>query len=299
MKTSSFKKYLTFLLLIGFGFTVQAQQEEYTEFLQQATKAIESGNQKEFTTNLKYFSVALERDNITPEILTEKNYKLYTRCLYDALVKQFKLSDGLALQALEFLYYEVENSPSNMFCLAYLYYHGYGVQQDFKETYKWLQKAADKGHDIAMHNLGRMYLLGQGVAQDYSQALYWFEKAIENGVEDAMLGLGYTYEIAPEGIRDYSKAMYWYEKATEKGNVGAMVNLGYLYQMGKGVNPDNTKAIFWYQKAAEKGNDIAMFNLASVFQSEQNYDQAKIWYQKACNKGNQGACKNYENIKNQ
>ena len=55
----------TVILLFFTSLTLEAQQEECAVFLQQASKAIEKGSQKEFTTNLKCFSVAVERENVT------------------------------------------------------------------------------------------------------------------------------------------------------------------------------------------------------------------------------------------
>lgn len=68
-------KKLLILLTLCFGvFTLKAQQEEYATFLQNALKAAKNSDQKGFTTNLKYFSVAIERDNIRPDVLFKKQH---------------------------------------------------------------------------------------------------------------------------------------------------------------------------------------------------------------------------------
>ena len=40
--------------------------------------------------------------------------------------------------------------------LATMYLHGRGVEQNYEESAKWYQKAADQGHPVAQNNLGNM-----------------------------------------------------------------------------------------------------------------------------------------------
>ncbi|MDG1499144.1 MAG: tetratricopeptide repeat protein, partial [Planctomycetota bacterium] len=51
--------------------------------------------------------------------------------------------------------------------LAFAYFQGQGVLQDYKEAVKWYRKAADQGVADAQFSLGVAYENGQGVLQDY------------------------------------------------------------------------------------------------------------------------------------
>ena len=62
-----------------------------------------------------------------------------------------------------------------------LYDNGQGVAQDYVKAREWYEKAADKGDERAMTNLGLLYDNGQGVAQDYVKAREWYEKAADKG----------------------------------------------------------------------------------------------------------------------
>ena len=65
-----------------------------------------------------------------------------------------------------------------------------GVEQDFKEAFKWYQKAADQGDAEAQHNLGLMYGRADGVRRDLNEAIKWFQKAADQGHAAAQNNLG-------------------------------------------------------------------------------------------------------------
>src|SRR5690606_2919546 len=167
MKTFHLKKHFIFLFLIGIPLCVSAQEDDYIDFLNNALTAANTGDQKGFTSNITYFSVAIQKDKITPETLSEKSMDIYTKCLYQALLQRFSLSEDLSRQAIEFLNYDINNRPENMFSLAYLYQYGLGVPQNYKEAFNWYSKAAQKGNASANTNLGYMYQYGYGVRQNY------------------------------------------------------------------------------------------------------------------------------------
>ena len=71
------------------------------------------------------------------------------------------------------------------FNLGLLYYHGRGVDVNYKKAIEWFEKAAEQGHANAQYNLGTMYDLGDGVDQDDSMAMRWYAKAAAQGHEHA------------------------------------------------------------------------------------------------------------------
>lgn len=290
---------ILFLILLFFtSFTVQAQQEEYTAFLEQAWEAIEKKDEKSFNSNLKYFSVAINRDKITPEILSKENLNLYTRCLYTALTNQFKLSNDLAQQAVLFLQYDVEKYPDNYFSLGYLYDKGYGVTQDFDKAIYWYEKAINIGNSsTAMNNVGNIYFM----QKNYSQAKYWFEKATLKGNGPGMHGLAYLYEYGLGVTADINKAIELYENAGNAGHVDAMFNLGLMYLNGKKVTGNPSKSRYWFKKAAERGDAEAMVYLGQSYivgdSVMQNQEEALYWFKKSCDAGFQKGCENLNSLK--
>jgi TPR repeat protein len=62
-----------------------------------------------------------------------------------------------------------------------LYYFGLGVPQNYKQAAQWYLKAADKGNNNAMYNLGGMYEKGRGVTKNPDTAIFWWKKAAALG----------------------------------------------------------------------------------------------------------------------
>jgi TPR repeat protein len=74
----------------------------------------------------------------------------------------------------------LEKLPSGSLCIARLYFHGYGVMQDYREAFKWFQRSADLGNSDAQTYLGQMYYDGLGVDQDYGSSLYWYKNSADS-----------------------------------------------------------------------------------------------------------------------
>ena len=65
------------------------------------------------------------------------------------------------------------------------YFHGYyGTKVDYPKALKWYRKAAEKGHTVALCQLGVMYENGNGVAKDLNEAEKWYMKALEQDSYD-------------------------------------------------------------------------------------------------------------------
>lgn len=296
------KKFLLiFLLLIPF-ISVKAQQEEYTAYLELALEATLNHDEKTFHTNLRYFSTAIERDKITPELLTEKNFKLYSKNLYNAIVNKFKFSQDLGEKAFEFLNYKTEEYPDNMASLGYLYALGIGVEQDYYIAKNWFEKAALKGQKVAMYNLGLLYINGWGVESNDQKAFEWFEKSAFIEYPEAMYNLGVLYSFGRGTERDLSAAFYWYKKAAETGMASAMFNLAYCYYYGDGIPGDYALAKHWLEKNLEQEeNPHAMGMLAFIYrnglETPKDLDKALSLYAQACNLGDNEACDEYDRYK--
>jgi TPR repeat protein len=81
--------------------------------------------------------------------------------------------------------------------LGAMYLKGYGVEQDYRQTLKWLRMAAEQGDAFAQHSLGSVYAKGFKVkglgffdrtgfafmkaTQDFVEAYKWFSLSANSG----------------------------------------------------------------------------------------------------------------------
>ena len=293
----------------------------YAEFLTNALAAAKKRQAQDFVTNLRYFSVAIEQDEITPETLSGKNRTLYTKCLYEALINQIEIPDKFAKQAIEFLNYESDSHPENLFCLGRLYDYGWGVKQDYAKAADLYTKAAEKGHVRAMYNIGNMYMAGDGVQKDYAKAKYWYEKGAAKGDDASLQGIGLLYHYGHGVSKDLNKAAEWYIKAADKGNEIALRNMSSLdsekvfnwfkknenknikdihyylanmYQNGRGTTVNKNEAHKYFMKAAKLGSSVSQYMVGYNYDEgyggvDIDWKKAVEWYKKAADQNNYAA----------
>lgn len=69
--------------------------------------------------------------------------------------------------------------------IAFMYYCGMHVKQDFEKAAQWYTKAADRNHPNAQFSLATLYENGEGVEKDLEEAYFWYSLAERHGDEDA------------------------------------------------------------------------------------------------------------------
>ena len=141
--------------------------------------------------------------------------------------------------------------------LAFMYFWGRGVPQDYAQSNYWCQKAADQGLAKAKYEVGNSYFYGTGVAQSYSEALIWYREAAEQGNAYAQYAIGSMYYHGFGVPQSYTDALPWYRKAADQGYAQAESGIGYLYWSGLGVQKDREEANRWYRRAASHGDEDA------------------------------------------
>ena len=189
------------------------------------------------------------------------------------------------INMLSFLYFEI----------ACMYENGSGIEQDYKEFFKWCRKSAEMGFIIAQLELGYLYKEGKEIVQDYKEASKWYRMAAEEGDAEAQLELGYLY-VAGNGIeKDYKEAFKWFRRAADQGDAWAQLELGNLYYEGHGVEQDDHEAIKWRLRAAEQGNKFVARNLgghyAGGYGIEKDNIQAYKWFSIAAINGDEDSQK--------
>jgi len=88
---------------------------------------------------------------------------------------------------------------------------------DYKTALSEYTKLARTGDSGAQYNLAFMYYGGEGVTQDYGQAIYWFEIAAKAGYARAQDILGYMYSHGYGVGADRVRAYVWYSLAAANG----------------------------------------------------------------------------------
>lgn len=129
----------------------------------------------------------------------------------------------------------------------------YYDRKDYKQAFKWYQRAAKQGYPRAQRNLGLMYGLGRGIQKDDYKAFKWIQKAAKQGHAKAQNNLGAMYLKGKGTQRDYRQAFKWLQKAAKQGNARAQYIVGVMYKNGEGTRKDKIKARKWLRKAAEQG----------------------------------------------
>ncbi|MCJ8322804.1 MAG: sel1 repeat family protein [Rhizobiales bacterium] len=181
--------------------------------------------------------------------------------------------------------------------LAWKYFNGEGVDQDYEKAYIWFKKAADSGDAKATWEVAKMYGYGVGIAQNSKKGNAWFEKAFVRFEEAGLQGDGHASRKVAEmyqwGVTvdwNIDKAVFWFERAGEQGDVLALMGLAYIITYGiGGLTYDIEKGNRWYKKAAELGNAKAMFIMGTRYfygrDLIQDYGKAHYWYIKAAEQG--------------
>ena len=120
-----------------------------------------------------------------------------------------------------------------VFLMGTAYDEGLGVEPDARVAAGWYQRAAERGHILAQHNLGNVYLAGRGVPQNDSLAVVWWTRAAEHGDAIPQLRLGMMYEQGRGVSRDLAAARRWYRRSAARGEHRAAAALERLRR----VNP--------------------------------------------------------------
>lgn len=187
---------------------------------------------------------------------------------------------------------EMDYAPS-LFNLAYLYWHGSGVECDQARAIELFHKSATLGLPQSMEVLAYFYEHGVFFDVDNEQAFYWYELAVNcNQIEATYrLGMFYTQGIGCE--INTEKANQLLNSAALKGHVDAHLILGLHLLHGTGIVQDTEKAIVHFYIAAKNGSSTALVELGSCHHEgagvEKNLLKGTAFYRLAAQRGNEQA----------
>lgn len=196
--------------------------------------------------------------------LPDENMTIYINPY--AIKNSEEAPEGLILERVDDEYIEELKSRAESgdgkadFELGLKYYHGEGVNQSYKEAFKYYMSSAEQGYEAAMCNIGLMYSRGYGVPQSYKEAAKWYGMAAEIDFPEALHNLGVLYCEGRGVQRDMDKAVELWYRAAVQGFELSQLNLGIMY-----LSEGNTEeAVKWLKKAAEQGNEEAKFMLDDI-----------------------------------
>ena len=115
---------------------------------------------------------------------------------------------------------------------------------------RYLLELAENGDTETMLFLGGMYYEGsKDFPQNYKEAFKWYEKAAEKRSPYGLCYLGYCYYHGRDIDVDYEKAYSCFSQAAFFDNPNAMYKLGDMYFYGQFVGEDKNAAFYWYNRA--------------------------------------------------
>ena len=139
------------------------------------------------------------------------------------------------------------------------------VYQNFSESIRWYQKAAEQGVFHSMFMLASFYHKGVGgFGKNLEKACNWYQRSADFGRSDAYFHLGSVFYNEKKDLRQHvQKALYYFIKGDEDGDDQCQLTLGNFYfHGGEGVEKSQSKAAFYWEKSAKAGNAEAQFMLA-------------------------------------
>jgi uncharacterized protein len=200
---------------------------------------------------------------------------------YDAA---FKRKDYETAYKFALKHAEEERGAKSQFHLGWMYEMGQGVEQDYKEAFKWYHRSAVQGDFKGQLYLGKMYERGQGTPQDYKEAARLFRISAEQKYDKAQFKMGSIFEEGVVVSQNLKEAVKWYVLSAEQGFAPAKIK---LYELAKKNLP---QAVEFLRYDADIGITEAQRTLGEIYSQglmlPANYSEAHMWFSIAILRGN-------------
>jgi len=175
--------------------------------------------------------------------------------------------------------------PAAQWLLADCYLEGVGVEQDFEQSYQWVQKAAEQGLARAQITLGHFHERGYHVTEDIIEAVTWYRRAAELKDPAGFLELARCHLRGLGASRNPKQAISFLELAVAQNYPAAKIYLAQCYKNGSGVEKDPVEMHRLFDEAAQQGNVRAQYlvgkSLLDGTGVEQDSAAALGWFEKA------------------
>ena len=148
----------------------------------------------------------------------------------------------------------------------YLFFIGriYKIDNDLNRCIIFYNKSVALNNPFAMNALAYMYYYGEVIKQNYEKAIELYKRAISLNHSDSTNDLGTLYYSENENIKNYDNANYWVNESVKLNSTLAINNLAALYFNKREVYKTNEEAINLYIKGAKLGNKESKENLKKI-----------------------------------
>ncbi len=150
---------------------------------------------------------------------------------------------------------------------------------DWKEVTNLYQRAVEKDHWKAMHNLAELYLRGKGVPKSTNKAIDLYQRMVDLNVPLGYYDMGVMVQRGVGVVQSDRDAMLFLLKAADLGSPHAQTRIGYIYIYDK--NKDTT-GLAYIKCAAKQDFADANYKLATYYEGiDVNIPVAMHYYQRA------------------
>lgn len=208
----------------------------------------------------------MEDKNILENIEIKQNSAVAAFILVPRLIADAVAEMKQQKEHLQNLVKDAEKKDSHaQYELAFCYYKGEYVKQDYKRALYWFRRAAEQKHAVAAYYLGICYENGFGVEKDDKQAAVWYRESAKQGFSIAQCVLGWFLELGKGVEMNKQESMQLYRMSAEQGYAPAQCNLGFFYYHGIAIEEDEAEAVYWFSEAANQKYPRAQFLLGECF----------------------------------
>ncbi|MBT5323157.1 MAG: sel1 repeat family protein, partial [Campylobacteraceae bacterium] len=106
------------------------------------------------------------------------------------------------------------------------------ISEDYNLAYKLYSYLVEQNDPVSYYYLGFLYFKGFGVDQDISKAFEYYLEAAIREVTVAQFEVALMLEDGNGCTKNESEAAFWYEEAAKRGNMDAYNNLGAMFKEG-------------------------------------------------------------------
>ena len=271
-------------------------------------KGVSRENKKNPFCDYQYATLVKKRSGTSKDLELSNQY--YEKAFNEFLVMEKEINNPkLEYRIGNMYYYGIGTEKNSDMAILYLeraeqrgyemakYMRGKiylsGKEADRQRGVKLISELAEEGNSLAQYTLGKAYYKGDGVKKDLEKAAEWFQLAAEQENQYAQYYLAKSY-FNGEGVKqNYNEAAKWYSKVADQGNEYAQYQLGNMYLKGLGVKQDVYKALNEFKKSADQNNQYAQYIIGKIYMEgwgvEKNIKEAVHWMEKAGNQGNEYA----------
>lgn len=153
--------------------------------------------------------------------------------------------------------------------------------QDYDERTIELIESANSGDVDAMNTLAYYYFNGYHVEQNYQKSLDWSIQSAEGGNLASMFNVGYNYYYGYAGEVNYDLSFEWYKRAANEMFPKALNALGHMYYEGLGVEKNVDKATEYTFQSAGFLHNYSLSNMGSLIDDESLGGDCNFWYRLA------------------